>query len=128
MPATPLIVHKVHDNSNGVDAADGFSDLQLDSIAAALAGLRAEMRAEMQAAIAAAVAELRDENDLSETVAELRGQVRVLLNLVGGNSNDNNLKLFEASETVRKLKVQSAPRRRMRQEKRVNQDGSLVRP
>ena len=69
MPATPLIVHKVHDNSDGVDGGDGFSDLQIDAIAMALAGLRAEIRDETQAAIATAVAELRDENDLTETVA-----------------------------------------------------------
>jgi hypothetical protein len=69
------------------------------------------------------VAELRDEKDLTETVAELRGQVGVLLNLIGGNSNGNGNtppRLFEASETVmqRRVKVQSAPRRR---EKPVNQ-------
>jgi hypothetical protein len=120
MPATPLIVHKVHDNSDGVAGGDGFSDLQIDAIAMALAGLRAEIRDETQAAIATAVAELRDEKDLTETVAELRGQVGVLLNLIGGNSNGNGVKLFEASETVmqRKVKVQGAPRRR---EKPVNQ-------
>jgi hypothetical protein len=114
----PAIVHKVHDNSNDVGAGDGFSDLQIDAIATALAGLRAEIRDETQAAIDAAVAKLRDENDLTETVAELRGQVGVLLNLIGGNGN--GVKLFEASETVmqRKVKVQGAPRRR---EKPVNQ-------
>ncbi len=130
MPATPLIVHKVHDNSNSnaVNAGDGFSDLQLDAIAAALAGLRDDIRAEMQAAIATAVAQLRDENDLTETVAQLRGQVSVLLNLIGGNGNDNNLKLFEASETVRKLTVQGPSKRRMRQAKVMNQNGSPVRP
>ena len=123
----PAIVHKVHDNSNSVDAGDGFSDLQVDSIAAALAGLRAEIRDETQAAIDAAVAKLRDENDLIETVAQLRGQVSVLLNLIGGNGNGND-KLLEASEIVRKLTVQSAPRRRTRQARAVNQDSSLVRP
>ena len=80
--------------------------------------MRAEIRDETQAAIDAAVAKLRDENDLTEAVAQLRGQVGVLLNLIGGNGN--GVKLFEASETVmqRKVKVQGAPRRR---EKPVNQ-------
>jgi hypothetical protein len=129
MPATPLIVHKVHDNSNGVDAGDGFSDLQVDAIATAMAGLRAEIRDETQAAIATAMAQLRDENDLTEAVAQLRGQVSVLLNLIGGNSNGNgNNKLLEASsEIVRKRTVQSAPRRRMRQAKAVDQNGSPAR-
>jgi hypothetical protein len=131
MPTTPLIVHKVHDNSNSVDAGDGFSDLQVDAIATAMAGLRAEIRDETQAAIATAMAQLRDENDLTEAVAQLRGQVSVLLNLIGGNSNGNgngNNKLLEASsEIVRKRKVQSAPRRRMRQAKAVDQNGSPAR-
>ena len=52
----------------------------------ALAGLRAEIRDETQAAIATAVAELRDEKDLTETVAELRGQVGVLLNLLAATA------------------------------------------
>ena len=130
MPATPLIVHKVHDNNDGVAGGDGFSDLQIDAIAMALAGLRAEIRDETQAAIATAVAKLRDENDLTEAVAQLRGQVSVLLNLIGGNGNgnSNNPKLLDASgEIVRKLTVQSAPRRR-RQAKAADQNGSLVRP
>jgi hypothetical protein len=129
MPTTPLIVHKVHDNSNSVDAGDGFSDLQVDAIATAMAGLRAEIRDETQAAIDAAVAKLRDENDLTEAVAQLHGQVSVLLNLIGGNSNGNgNNKLLEASsEIVRKRTVQSAPRRRMRQAKAVDQNGSPAR-
>jgi hypothetical protein len=123
MTPTPLIVHKVHDNSNGVDAGDGFSELQIDSIAAALAGLRAEIRDETQAAIDAAIARLRNEADMTEAVAELRGQVNALLNLLGGNDN-NNLKLFEASETVRKVKLQNKPQQRTRQAKVV--DGSPV--
>ena len=127
MSATPLIVHKVHDNGNGVDAGDGFSDLQVDFIAAAMAGLRAEIMDETEAAIARAVAQLRDENDLTAAVAELRGQVSVLLNLMGGNGNGNgNNQKLEASEIVRKLTVQSAPRRR-RQAKVMNQNGPLAR-
>jgi hypothetical protein len=122
MQTTPLIVHKVHDdsNSNGVDAGDGFSDLQIDAIAMALAGLRAEIRDETQAAIDAAVAKLRDENDMRETVFELKGKVDALVNLIGGNGNGNGVKLFEASETVRKVKVR-------RTEKPVNSNGALLR-
>ena len=120
------VVHKLHDNNNRLDTGDGFSDFQVDTIAKVIAELRAEWLADIQAAITAAVAELRDENDQAETVAELRGQVSVLLNLIGGNSN--NPKLLDASgEIVRKLTVQT-PRRRMRQAKTVNQNGSPARP
>jgi hypothetical protein len=88
MSAMPAIIHKIHDNSNlDTGNADGFSELQLESIAAALAGLRLDIRAEMETAIAAAVAELRNEADVTETVAELGGQVSVLRNLAGANGN-----------------------------------------
>jgi hypothetical protein len=118
MSAMPAIVHKIHDNSNALDTGrgDGFSELQLESIAEALAGVRLDMRAEMEAAIAKAVAALRDETDVTETVAELRGQVRVLLNLAGANGNGSNMKLFEATEkqVVRKMKISArVPKRRM---------------
>ena len=121
MSVTPLI-HKTHDNNNGVDAGDGFSDWQVEAICLALARWRAEIRDETEAAIAEAIAKLHAETDLTERIAELRGQVGVLLNLRGGNggNDNNNLKLFEASETVRKVKLQNAPKR-TRQPKVVNQ-------
>ena len=77
------------------------SDELLDVIAAALAETRAELRDEWQAAIAKAVTELRGEKDLHEAIAELRGQLAAVMNLLGNNGP----KLFEAEQTVRKLKV-----------------------
>ena len=67
-----------------------------------LPSTRAELRDEWQAAIDKAVTELRAEKDLHEAIAELRGQLAAVMNLVG---NGNGVKLFEAEQTVRKLKV-----------------------
>ena len=112
MPTTPHIVHKTHNNA--FDTADEFSNAQMDIIAEVIAELRAEWRTEIETAIAAAVAELREENDLTETVAELRGQVRVLANLLSnsnlvsngeGKSRSRKAKSVEASEVIRKLTV-----------------------
>ena len=77
-----------------------FNDELLDAIAEVLAEMRAELRDEWQAAIDKAVTELRREKDLHEAIAELRGQLAELMNLFG-----NGTKLFEAEQTVRKLKV-----------------------
>jgi hypothetical protein len=71
-------------------------------IAAALAETRADMRDEIQAAIDKAVTELRGERDLHEAIAELRGQLAAVMTLV---DNGNGVKLFEAEQTVRQLKV-----------------------
>jgi hypothetical protein len=113
MPVTPLLIHKIHDNNNGVDAGDGFSDLQSDIIAKVIVELRAEWRADIQAAIAAAVAELHNEADMTEAVAELRGQVSVLVSLVGnsdsngsGQNRSRKAKSVQTSEqTIRRLTV-----------------------
>ena len=77
-----------------------FSDELLDAIAAVLAETRAELRDEWRAAIDKAITELRGEKDLHEAIAELRGQLAAVMNLFG-----NGPKLFEAEQTVRKLKV-----------------------
>jgi len=108
--ALPHIVHKIKDNnSDDVDVLPDdndqwpvFSDEQLDVIAAALAEICADLRDEWQAAIDKAVTELRGERDLHEAIAELRGQLAAVMNLFG---NGNDVKLFEAEQTIRKLKV-----------------------
>ena len=105
----PHIVYKTREsNSDGTDVLPGdndqwpvFSDEQLDVIAAALAETRVELRDEWQAAIDKAVTELRGEQDLHEAIAELRGQLAAVMNV----GNGNGAKLFEAEQTVRKLKV-----------------------
>jgi hypothetical protein len=56
----------------------------------------------MQAAIDKAITKLRGKQDLHQAIAELRGQLAAVMNLVG---NGNGVKLFEAEQTVRKLKV-----------------------
>src|SRR5271169_1105100 len=102
--ALPHIVYKTRESySDGTDVLPGdiFSDEQLDIIAAALAETRAELHADWQAAIEKAVNQLRGEKDLHEAIAELRGQLAAVLKLVG---NGNGPKLFEAEQTVRKLK------------------------
>ena len=106
----PHIVYKTREsNSNGTDVLPSdndqwpvFNDEQLDVIAAALAETRVELRAEWHAAIDKAVTELRGEKGLHEAIAELRGQLAALMNLVG---NGNGVKLFEAEQTTRRLKV-----------------------
>ena len=108
--ALPHIVHKIKDNNSDgtdvlpVDNDQGpvFDDELLDAIAEVLADTRIELRDEWQAAIEKAVAELRGEKDLHEAIAELRGQLAAVMNLF---SNGNGVKLFEAEQTVRKLKV-----------------------
>jgi hypothetical protein len=105
----PHIVYKTRDNnSDNTDVLPGdhdqpvFSDEQLDVMAAVLAELRAELRDEWQAAIDKVVSELRAEKDLHEAIAELRGQLAAVMNLVG---NGNGGKLFETEQTIRQLKV-----------------------
>jgi hypothetical protein len=66
--------------------------------------LRGELRDEIQAAIDKAITELRGERDLHEAIAELRGQLAAVTNLLG-NGNGNGVKLFEAEQTVRKVKM-----------------------
>jgi hypothetical protein len=105
----PGIVYKVRENnSNSADVLPHdndqgplFSDGQMDAIAALIAMVRAEWRDEIQASIDKAITELRGEQDLHEAIAELRGQLAAVMNLVG---NGNGVK-FEAEQTVRKLKV-----------------------
>jgi hypothetical protein len=102
------IVYKVHagdlsDDSNDVSGSyDGnppFTDEQIDIVALALAETRIELRndllAETQVMIAAAMSETR------ERVATIEGQLSVLMTLLGGDSSRS----FEASETIRKLKL-----------------------
>jgi FMN phosphatase YigB (HAD superfamily) len=106
--ALPHIVYKARENNSDdtdvlpVDNDQGpvLDDELLDAIAEVLADTRAELREEWQAAIDKAVTELRGEKDLHEAIAELRGQLAALTNLFG-----NGPKLFEAEQTVRKLKV-----------------------
>jgi hypothetical protein len=92
-----------------------LSDEALDVIAAALAETRAELRDEIQAAIDKAVTELRGEQGIHEAIAELRGQLAAVMNLVG---NGNGVKLFEAEQTVRKLKVSTRRKLRARETRR----------
>jgi hypothetical protein len=104
----PHIVYKTRENNSddtdvlSVDNDQGavVDDELLDAIAEVLADTRAELREEWQAAIDKAVTELRGEKDLHEAIAELRGQLAALMNLFG-----NGPELFEAEQTVRKLKV-----------------------
>ena len=104
----PVVIHKEYtgeqptllDDTNGNGEQPLFSDEQIDTIAQALAELRADLRDEWQAAIDKAITELRGEKDLHEAIAELRGQLAAVMNLFG-----NGPKLFEAEQTVRKLKV-----------------------
>ena len=100
--ALPHIVYKTKDNdSNRADVRDDpFSDEQMDILAAVLAETRADLRDEWQTAIRKAITELRGEKDLHEAIGELRGQLAAVMNLFG-----NGPKLFEAEQTVRKLKV-----------------------
>jgi hypothetical protein len=106
--ALPRIVYKTRENNSDhtdllpVDNDQGpvVDDELLDAIAEVLADTRAELREEWQAAIDKAVTELRGEKDLHEAIAELRGQLAALMNLFG-----NGPKLFEAEQTVRKLRV-----------------------
>jgi hypothetical protein len=110
----PRIVYKTRENnSDGTDVLPGdndqwpvLSDEALDVIAAALAELHAELRAELrgdiQTAIDKAITELRGERDLHHAIAELRGQLTAVMNLVG---NGNGVKLFEAEQTIRKVKM-----------------------
>jgi hypothetical protein len=105
----PGIVYKVKENnSNSADVLPGddnqwpFSDEQMDTIAALIAMVRAEWRDEIQASIDKAITELRGEQALHEAIAELRGQLAAVMNLVG---NGNGVKLFEAEQTVRKLRA-----------------------
>ena len=104
----PRIVYKTTENNSDdadvlpVDNDQGpvFDDELLDAIAEVLADTRVELRDEWQAAINKAITELRGEKDLHEAIAELRGQLAALMNLFG-----NGPKLFEAEQTVRKLRV-----------------------
>jgi hypothetical protein len=104
----PRIIYKTRENNSDdndvlpVDNDQGpvFDDELLDAIAEVLAETRAELRNEWQAAIHKAVTELRAERGLHEAIAELRGQLAAVMNLFG-----NGPKLFEAEQTVRKLKV-----------------------
>jgi hypothetical protein len=100
----PVVIHKEYTGKQPSLPDNGeqllFSDEQIDTIAQALAELRADLRDEWQAAIDKAITELRGEKDLHEAIAELRGQLAVVMNLFG-----NGPKLFEAEQTVRKLKV-----------------------
>jgi hypothetical protein len=104
----PRIVYKMReDNGDGPlpsnnDQWPVLSDEALDVIAAALAETRADLRDEWQVAIDKAITELRGERDLHEVIAELRGQLAAVMNLVG---NGNGPKLFEAEQTIRKLRV-----------------------
>jgi hypothetical protein len=105
----PHIVYKTRENNSvGTDVLPGdndqsaFNDELLDAIAAALADTRAELRDEIRAAIDKAITELRGERDLHEAVAHLRGQLLAVMTLV---ENGNGPKLFEAEQTVRKLRV-----------------------
>jgi hypothetical protein len=102
------------DANLGAWSCQRFSNLQLETIARVIAELRAEWQADIDSVVTAAVAKLRGENDLTETVAELRGQVTALMHLLGNNdltSNGNGksrsrkAKSVEASEVIRKLTV-----------------------
>ena len=109
----PRIVYKTREsNSDSTDAlpvdndqGPVVDDELLDAIAEVLADTRAELRDEWQAEIRKAITELRGEQDLHEAIAELRGQLAAMMNLFG-----NGPKLFEAEQTVRKLKVSAGER------------------
>jgi hypothetical protein len=105
-PPMPAIVHKTRgffdndDDTNGDDTINGdnqippFNDDQTE----VLADVLAQIRLEFQDTINDAIAPLR------ERVSILEGQVTTLLSLLGNNNGDNG-RMFEASETVRKLKM-----------------------
>jgi hypothetical protein len=107
------LVHKLHNNNGAGDAYQWppFTDEQSDVLAQVIATVRSEMRAELQSAIAAAVAQLHNEADVTEAVAELRGQMAVLLSLVGNgdlgsNGKNRSRKAKSVSEQViRKVTV-----------------------
>jgi hypothetical protein len=98
------IIYKVHagdhsDDSGSYDDDPPFTDEQIDIVALALAEMRIELRndlrTETQATIAGAMGEIR------ERVAMIEGQLSALMTLLGGDSTRS----YEASETIRKLKV-----------------------
>jgi hypothetical protein len=109
------LVHKLHNNNNVGDAYQEppFTDEQSDVLARVIATIRSEVRTEIQDAIAAAVAQLHNEADVTEAVAELRGQVSVLMSLVGngdlgsnGKNRSRKAKSVQTSEqTIRRLTV-----------------------
>ena len=94
----PEVVYKTHDNAvvrqrtiSNADDVPPFADDQIDVLAEVLV----QLREELQTMVDAAVAPLR------EKIANLEGQISVLTALLGSDSG----KSFEASETVRKLRV-----------------------
>ena len=94
----PEIVYKTIENArpsdNSTTNADDippFADDQIDVLAEVLVQLREELQTMVDAAIA----------PLREKIANLEGQISVLTALLGSDSG----KSFEASETVRKLRV-----------------------
>jgi hypothetical protein len=94
----PAMVFKTHDNEigfqncNPIADVPPFSDEQTEIMAAVIAGLRQEL----QDAVDATIAPLR------ERCARLEGQITMLTTMLGGDASRS----FEASEVVRKLKVQ----------------------
>jgi hypothetical protein len=80
----------------GYDDQPPFTDEQIDIVARAMAQSRDELRTEMQE-LADSLAAIR------ERVATIEGQLSVLMTLLGGDNKA--VKMVEASEVVRKLKV-----------------------
>jgi hypothetical protein len=95
------VVYKVHagnlsdDNSGSYDDNVPFTEEQIDIVAQALADTRIDLQTKTQAMIATATSEIR------ERVAMIEGHLSALMTLLGGDSTRS----FEASETIRKLKV-----------------------
>ena len=106
----PAIVHKTiegkcaaprifNDNNNGDDQPSTFTAEQIEQLADVLAEFSMQFRMELEDTIDNAVAPLRSR------IAVLEGQLSMLTSLLGEKAIQLP-NIFEASETVRKLKVQ----------------------
>jgi hypothetical protein len=103
-PPMPMIVYKEYSGRqrpltsvahNGDEQPLQFSDDQIDVLAQALVDLRSEFQSMVDDAI----------SPLRERLAWLEGEIAMLTTLLGNNNSSNNSRSFEASEIIRKLKV-----------------------
>jgi hypothetical protein len=103
-PPMPMIVHKEYSGRqpplttvahNGDEQPLQFSDDQIDVLAQTLVDLRSEFQSMVDDAI----------SPLRERLAWLEGEIAMLTTLLSNNNSSNNSRSLEASEIIRKLKV-----------------------